>query len=342
MLINVCLNVNVSSHIRLGMTQLKSNIARNNGPTMSTASQMTQAMWQKAKLDMDRRRAMFLMNMRDNRRDNVRNDMPLMTPRMQLRRPPMSPVFNVFNRPQPMPNQPRVAFLKFNRPTSSVPPMPHPVQQPPLSGRMIKIIRRRIIPILPFVQRNDFPMSDRPDSMRPPMVPRVILSARVSNLPMNRMREFHPPPIPSLPRIEPNFQPSFMNNNYPDENVQQTPDSQQDEGQFQPDGFHDQHHGHQHGETNEIYVPMPGESQMPAENAMQVDLPNEPVQMPDLVVEQAPTNNSKLSFSVLQHVLSSYNKNIPRFVACLDKFYVQLRSNIKVKNTERQRINSNM
>ncbi|XP_045196496.2 uncharacterized protein LOC123551546 isoform X2 [Mercenaria mercenaria] len=303
-------------------TRLTNNSGRNNGEMMSVASKMRQAMWHRAKQDMERRRAMFFMNMRDNRRNNR----PMMPPRMQLRRPPMSPMFNMYNRQQ-MPTPPKVAFLRFNRPTLPRPPMPHPVQQPPLSGRMVRIIKRKIIPLFPFIRRND----RRLDRIRPPMVPRVVLSGRISALPMNGMREFHPP-MPSLPRIEPPFQP-FMNNEHSQENGQRNPDFGQQPRDYQPDGFHDphdqrhdQHHDQHHPETHGFHEPFPGESRMTPEDAMQVDLPNEPVQMPDLVVEQAPTNNMnqdscivKLE-SAVKTCLKQNNIDVPDVMSAFEPF----------------------
>lgn len=262
---------------------------------MSIASKMRQAMWLRAKEDMERRRAKFFMNMRNNRRNNMRDNMPFMMHRMQLRRPPMTHMFNMYNREQ-ITNQPRVAFLRFNRPT---PPMPHPVQQPPLSGRMVKIIKRKIMPLLPFMQRNNFPMSDGRNTWRPPMVPRIVLSNRAGVSPMNRMREFHPPmpqlPRIVIPRIQAPFQP-LMNN--PEENFSNNPEAQQPQPDGYPtDGFHG-HHDHFHG---------PQEGQMTPDNIMQVDLPIEPVQMPNLVVEQTPTNNGTICFSKVPSTLFNYH-----------------------------------
>lgn len=267
-------------------SSVTNNLRKNNEEMMSVASKMRQAMWLKAKQDLNKRRAMFFMNMRDNRRE--RPTMPMMLQGMQQRRPPMVPMFNMYNR-----QESNGGFMRFNRPTPPVPPMPHPVQQPPLSGRIVRIIKRKIIPLFPFIRRNSSPDSNGITRFRPPMVPRIVLSGRVTALPMRGMREFHPP-APSQPRIETPFQ-HFMNNQeFQQDNFPQNQDTQQPAGDYPTDGFHDHSdpHGNE-GAGERFHVPLPHEGQLSPDNMMQVDLPNEPVQMPDLVVEQVPPSKSK-------------------------------------------------
>jgi hypothetical protein len=162
--------------------------------------------------------------------------------------------------------------------------MPHPVQQPPVNGRLIKIIKRKFIPLIPFMRGPSFPTPE--NRMRPPFVPRAVLSVRTSVTPMTGMQEFHPPmpsfqPQIAAPRMQ--FSPFMNTPDYPQETFTQSPQEEQGTTDFQPDGFHDHH-------EPDFHVPHPKELQMTSDNVMQVDLPNEPVQMPDLVVEQAPSN----------------------------------------------------
>lgn len=356
--------------IRVG--QAPQTNRNNNQDMMSMAAQMRQAMWLRAKQDMKRRRAMFLMQMKDrmenSRRDNRRQPffmppmphmqtrernednrrqpffmppmlymqmqnrmensrrppffMPQM-PRMQMRRPPMVPMFNLFNREQSktQPIQPRVAFLRFSKPT---PPMPHPVQKPP-TGRWIKIIKRKMIPLFSFIQRPRTPFPE--NSVRSPMIPRIVLSARTSVTPTTNMPEFHPPmpPFPQFiaPRIEqPEMPPSLNNQEFPQDNFSQTPQEEQINGSFQPDGFHETH-GHEH--TEDFHVPLPKELEMASDNVMQVNLPNEPVQMPDLVVEQAPTTMHQDSCivtleSAVKMCLKQNNIDVPDVMSAFEPF----------------------
>lgn len=269
-----------------------------NDDMMRMASNMRQAMFMKAQKDMQRRRAMFFMNMRDNmnkRRNNVveRPQNPFMMPRMvSQQRPRMPQMMNMFNMRKQNMSPARMTVPRFNRPT---PPMPHPVQQPPVSGRVIKIIRR--IPFKTFMPRNMFtprsPMPQQKQSLQKPPVPTVILSGRSGNSPAARMKEFHPQMSPflqfSAPRTQQSFQPPQS------ANVEFQPNGfSESSGDRQPQNGFQEPHDHQHDHSHDGFSGQaPQDSEISPE--IHVDLPSEPVEMPELVVEQAPAATCKSS-----------------------------------------------
>lgn len=109
------------------------------------------------------------------------------------------------------------------------------------------------------------------------------------------MREFHPPMsmAPGLPRIEP---PQFPDVNAQEDNFPMIPDTQSQDPMDQAvDGFQGdlgQDFG-QYPVNDGFQAPPAQEGEMPADSIMQVDLPTKPVEMPDLIVEQAPLSAGK-------------------------------------------------
>lgn len=266
---------------------------------MSVAAKMRQAMWMKAKKDMNRRRAMFLMSMTAaNRRRNM------MEPRFPPKRPSIVPLYFMYKMHQKMMKrrnqQPKVAFLKFHRPQT--PPVPHPVSQPPLNGRFINLIRNRFSPRtpLPFMMRPSLPPPPIYNLIKGarPLIPKLILSARTTILPFGKMREFHPPvpPTPELPRMAP---PQFPDITPPEDNFPIIPDTQpQDPIDQAADGFQgDLGQDFAQFPVNDGFQTPPArEAEMPADGIMQVDLPAKPVEMPELIVEQTPVNSGNLLY----------------------------------------------
>lgn len=264
---------------------------------MSMAAKMRQAMWMKAKKDMNRRRAMFLMSMTAA---NRRQDM--IKPKFSPKRSSIVPLYFMYKMHQKMmkkrrQQQPKVAFLRFHKPS---PPIPHPVSQPPLSGRFINLIKNRLNPKSPFKFMFRPPMAPPPlfnliKGPRP-LIPKIILSARSSVIPFSRMREFHPPMpgAPEMSRIEP---PNFHDVTGPEDNFPMIPDSQvQDPIDQATDGFQGDL-GQEFGQfpvNDGFQAPTAQEGEMPADGIMQVDLPSKPVEMPELIVEQAPLGAGKL------------------------------------------------
>ncbi|KAL4233883.1 hypothetical protein ACF0H5_008557 [Mactra antiquata] len=295
---------------------------RNNEDIMRMASNMRQAMYMRAKNDMQNRMRAHMDFRRNQVMDRSRN---VMMPQMERRpTPPMPQIPQMPRMPQMMMNNlrrpsfstPRVSFLRFNTP---MPPMPHPLQRPPVTGRMIKIIKRKFIPLYPFMAKNMFNprkdmQSNREDTSTPP-VPRVVLSGRSDNSPMARMKELRPPmpsffkfsaqrPQQSLPRFD--ASPMFSSGDQ----------------QPQNDHHHD-HSGHNHDHSHDGFSEVP--SQEISAN-IRVDLPGEPVQMPDIVVEQAPSSqvDQQSCISVLEAAVKSClkqsNIDIPDVMSAFEPF----------------------
>lgn len=300
-----------------------------NDNMMRMASNMRQAMFMRAQKDITRRRAKFFMNMRDNmnkRRTNVveRPRKPFMMPKMmQSQRPKFPQMMNMFNMRRQNMSPPRMTVPRFNRPT---PPMPHPVQQPPVSGRIIKIIRR--IPFNPFMPRNMFtprnPMPQQRKSIQKPPVPTVVLSGRSSTSPVVRMKKLHPQMPPFLQFSAPRIQQSFKPPQRANIEFQPSGFSEASSNQQPKEGFHD-HTGHNHDHSHDEFSgdKAPRNSQVPSE--IQADLPSEPVQMPELVVEQAPTVTlqesciSKLEAAV-KSCLKKSNIDVPDVMSAFEPF----------------------
>ena len=302
---------------------------------MSMAAKMRQAMWMKAKKDMNRRRAMFLMSMAagNRRREPVK-------PKFSPKRQSIVPLYFMYKMHQKMmkkrrQQKPKVAFLRFHKPS---PPSPHPVSQPPLSGRFINLIRNRFNPRPPFPFMLRSPMTPPPiyNLIKPsrPLIPKIILSARSGMIPFSRMREFHPPMsgVPHMQRIEP---PQFPDVTGPEDNFPIIPDVQPvDPIDQAADGFQADlgQEFAQYPINDGFQTPTAHETEMPADAMMQVDLPSKPVEMPELIVEQAPlAGNDKHNTLVSRksEVLKQFLFSLCLYVGLLVDYYTH-KGNIRL------------
>lgn len=244
--------------------------------------------------------------------------MPHMPP-MPMSPPPMSRMFHMYNihrnmmeqrrqeQQQQQQQQPRIAFLRF--PSPSTPPMPHPVKQPPLNGgRFISLIRRPFNPQspFPFVTRPSLPSPPMYNLMRmnmntPPMrgiIPRIVLSTRTTIIPLTKLREFNTQNAPSQvaapvmkyaqmpeqlasPMQPPNEALSKKGDGFPT-----IPEPKPQDGMFEADGFQGVF-PFGSGPDSE------GFQESSTDGFMNVDLPQRPVEMPDMIVEQAPPNTCR-------------------------------------------------
>ncbi|WAR06981.1 hypothetical protein MAR_016939 [Mya arenaria] len=316
----------------------------NNNNMMSMAARMREAMWVRAQKDMARRRAAMHMAMRNKTMQRRRE----MAPPMPPRRPHMAPLMHMYHFNQMMnqrnferqrPQQPRITFLRFNR--SSTPPMPHPVQQPPLSGRFINIIRNRFNPTspFPFVTRPSLPAPPmynmirppRPNSMMARIIPRVVLSARM--LPITNLRQFTADPEQTQPKEaatrvvpqETQYQDvGAQTDGFQQDQFPQIPEPRQEsqENGLQVDGF-----GKEYNQMDQFAHEDGFHGfQEPAESMMQVDLPQKPVEMPDLIVEQAPASMGEQESCIVQletavkTCLKTNNIDVPDVMSAFEPF----------------------
>lgn len=223
-------------------------------------------------------------------------------------RPPMSPLPYIINKIKSrlFNRRPKVALLRFNRP--GFPPMPRPFPRPPLRTRIIRIVPgrtpkrmfdrpnrirfpqvQRPFPIIPRIPRvfRPFPIIPRP-------VPTMVLSNRGPNMEFRQMQKMHynepeVPQIPAAPKVEPTS-PTQIPADYPDNK----PFPQIPVPDKEPVG------SEKPFPTIPVVQFRPPATQMregilPEEEQqmMQVDLPHNPVQMPDLIVEEGPMNHGK-------------------------------------------------
>ncbi|XP_052239436.1 uncharacterized protein LOC127850447 isoform X2 [Dreissena polymorpha] len=273
--------------------------------------------------------------MPQQQRDQPEPEMRMM-PHMPQGPPPMSRMFHMYNihrnmmeqrrqeQQQQQQPQPRIAFLRF--PSHSTPPMPHPVKQPPLNGgRFISLIRR------PFNPQSPFPFVTRPSLPAPPMynlmnmnmntppmimnaspmrriIPRIVLSTRTTIIPLAKLREFNTN-IQNAPTQE--AAPVMKYTQTPDQSASQEqtpyealskkddkfptiPEPKPQDSMFQADGFQGVYPHFGGGPDSEAF------QETSTDGFQDVELPQMPVEMPDLIMEQAPPNTLNQESCIVQ------------------------------------------
>ena len=235
-------------------------------------------------------------------------------------RPPMSPLPYIINkiRANMLRNTngnrgPKIAVLKFGRPKIAllrvsrplVPPMPRPQPKQLPTTRTIRIVPtrapgRRFTPPNRVSLPRPFPMIPRPFPMiRPfPVIPRPVPTMVLSNRgpemgfrPMQKMH-FNEPEIPQIPRA-PRVTPASKTQIPPDF-PQYKPFPQIPVPEKEPVGSPKELPALP---AIQFQPPRLQEGILPVEEQqmMQVDLPRDPVQMPDLIVEQVPKHQGMWS-----------------------------------------------